>query len=148
MSQGPDDTKSGTNSAGLKAGIVCGALSVVGPGTGYCQPLHPHPLPKPVTTTTTTIVNTGSPRDPADEKWRIQRRPSGRCCMCDLDVCWGWGTLIHCPNSNEINKIHPPPTSLICPQGEWTRNQAARAPWPQSHGGRRLKSGRSSWKSG
>jgi len=114
MSQGPDDIKSGTNSAGLRAGIVCVALSVVGPGTGYCQPLHPPLLPKPVTATT-TIVNTGSPRDPADEKWRIQRRPLGRCCMCDLDICWGWGTLIHCLNSDEINEIHPPNIPNLSP---------------------------------
>jgi len=102
-------------------------LSDLGPDTVN---LYAPQLPKPTKRRLWQAL-LGPPVTQWNEKSRLQRRPEGRCCMRDLDIRWSWGIVIYGPPNQYINPRDPPPL-YIQYRNEWTRNQAACAPWPRA----------------
>jgi hypothetical protein len=86
-------------------------LNVVGTGIRYCRP---HTTPRQQGGND-YCDHTGSPRYPVGCQGAHQRRPSGRCCMRNLDICWSWGTIIYCPNRDKISKTSSPKTPNLFP---------------------------------
>ena len=106
-------------------------LNVVGSGAEYCQP---HMEPKTGTRWWRRQMP-GPPDTQHDGKWHVQRRPLGRRCMRDLDVCWSWGPIIYYWKSDENRKINTPPPPIhvpgwMDPQPSGVRAVAREPRWP------------------